>query len=407
MALRDGEHWWERDWAAGLLLAAATVLSFAIINSPSGDAFAALLHASIIPGLDIAHAINDGLMAIFFLYVGLELKREIVEGPLRNPRVAALPIASALGGMAAPALVFLLMVRDGDPTYARGWAIPAATDIAFALGVLSLAGKHVPAGLRLFLLTLAIVDDLGAILIIAVFYSSDIVGWALGGMALTFGVMLLLNRLGERRLAIYWVLALVLWAFTLASGIHATIAGVLAALTIPMRDTRGRSPLIAAEHALKPWVLLLIMPVFALANAGAPVAGVDADTLTHPVTMATALGLFLGKPLGVAGVALIVAGFMHKVLPAPPLAMVGAGFIAGVGFTMSLFIGTLAFGEGATTEAMRIGVIVGSLAAALIGLVLIRLSAIGTGGDPELATQERLAVRSGVLSALKGKESPS
>jgi NhaA family Na+:H+ antiporter len=190
-----------------------------------------------------------------------------------------------------------------------------------------------------------------------------------------------------------------LWVFTLASGIHATIAGVLAALTIPMRDARGRSPVITAEHALKPWVLLLIMPLFALTNAGAPVVGVDAEALMHPVTLATALGLFVGKPLGVAGVALIAAGFLHKVLPAPPLAIIGVGFIAGVGFTMSLFVGGLAFGDGEATEAMRIGVIGGSVASAVVGLVLIRLSAIGASGDPELAAQESMAVKSGVLDA--------
>lgn len=403
MAAEHKHHWWERDWAPGALLGAAALLSFAIVNSAAGAGFAALLHAPIIAGFDLEHAINDGLMAIFFLYVGLELKRESVEGPLRNPRVAALPIACAVGGIAAPAAIYLLTLQGADPDYARGWAIPAATDIAFALGVLSLAGRHAPAGLRLFLLTLAIVDDLGAILIIAVFYSADIAGWALGGMGLTFAAMLLLNRLGERRLVIYWALALVLWWFTLASGIHATIAGVLAALTIPMRDARGRSPVIAAEHALKPWVLLLIMPVFALANAGAPIAGVSADTLTHPVTLAVGLGLFIGKPLGVAGVALIGAAFLHKVLPAPPLATIGAGFIAGVGFTMSLFIGALAFDAGDAAGPMRIGVIGGSVASAVVGLVLIRLSAIGGRGDPELAAQERTAETSGVLDVREVK----
>jgi NhaA family Na+:H+ antiporter len=396
-------RWWTRDWAPGALLGAAALLSFAIVNSRFGADFAAVLHTPLISGFDIAHAINDGLMAVFFLYVGLELKRETVEGPLKHPRIAALPIASALGGIVAPALVFLFTVRGADPTFARGWAIPGATDIAFALGVLSLAGKHVPAGLRLFLLTLAIVDDLGAILVIAVFYSTDITGWALGGMALTFGAMLLLNRLGERRLVFYWAAALVLWWFTLASGIHATVAGVLAALAIPMRDTAGRSPLIAAEHALKPWVLLLIMPVFAIANAGAPIGRIDAETLTHPLTLATGLGLFIGKPLGVAGVALVAAAFFHKVLPAPPLATIGAGFIAGVGFTMSLFIGALAFGEGEAAGPTRIGVIVGSLASALVGLLLIRLSAIGASGDLELAAQERTAEASGVLEGRETK----
>jgi Na+:H+ antiporter, NhaA family len=397
MAADHRTQWWERDWAPGVMLAGAALLSFAIVNSPLGGSFSHLLHAPLIARFDLAHAINDGFMAIFFLYVGLELKRESVEGPLKNPRVATLPIASALGGMVAPALVFLFLLRGEDPTYARGWAIPAATDIAFALGVLSLAGKHAPAGLRLFLLTLAIADDLGAIVVIAIFYSSDIAGWALGGMALTFSTMLVLNRLGERRLLVYWCFALVLWWFTLASGIHATIAGVLAALTVPMRDQTGRSPLIAAEHTLRPWVLLLIMPVFAIANAGAPLGDADAETLTHPLTQATALGLFVGKPLGVAGAALLAAVFMHKVLPAPPLAIIGVGFIAGIGFTMSLFIGSLAFGESAAAGPMRIGVMLGSLAAAIVGLLLIRVSAVGAKGDPELAAQEKLAEEEGVL----------
>lgn len=396
-------QWWARDWAPGALLGAAALCSFLIVNSPLGDRFAALLHTRLIAGFDIAHAINDGLMAIFFLYVGLELKRESIEGPLKNPRVAALPIASAIGGMAAPALVFLLVVNGADPSYARGWAIPAATDIAFAIGVLSLAGTHAPPGLRLFLLTLAIADDIGAIAIIAIFYSSQMVVWAIVGMALSFGAMLILNRFGVRNLSFYWALALALWWFTYSSGIHATIAGVLAAQAIPMRRPDGRSPLIAAEHALKPWVLFVIMPVFALANAGAPLGDIGAETLAHPVTVATGLGLFVGKPLGIAGVALLAAAFFHKVLPAPPLATIGVSFIAGVGFTMSLFIGSLAFGDGEAAGPMRIGVILGSLGSALVGLLLIRLSALGSGGDPDLAAQEKVAEAGGVLETRTGR----
>ncbi len=405
MATQSKGPWWERDLAAGLVLAISALVSFLLVNGPAASRFDAILHTSLFGmelgaarvEFDVLHIINDGLMALFFLYVGLELKRETVEGPLRNPRAAALPIAAAIGGMAAPAFIYLLVIQGADPNYMRGWAIPAATDIAFALGVLSLVGKHVPPGLRLFLLALAIVDDLGAIVIIAVFYSSNILGWALGGMAATFGAMLLLNRVGVRSLAFYWVLAAILWGLTLLSGVHATIAGVLAATAIPMRDATGRSPLMALEHALKPVVVLAILPAFAIANAGAPIPSMSVEALSHPVLLATALGLFLGKPLGVAGVVLIAAGFLHKILPAPPLAMIGAGFVAGVGFTMSLFIGALAFGDGEAAAPMRIGVIIGSIASAIIGLLLIRLSRLGAGGDPDLVEQERLAEKQGLI----------
>jgi len=399
------KQWWTSDAGPGALLALAALVSFLIVNSSAAHGFEDFLRtrlfaASIGPTavkLDLHHFVNDGLMALFFLYVGLELKRESVEGPLRSPRAAALPVAAAIGGMAAPALIYLAFVQGAPGEYARGWAIPAATDIAFALGVLSLAGKHAPPGLRLFLLALAIVDDLGAILIIAVFYSTNLVGWALGGMVVTFSAMLVMNRSGVRDLRLYWVAALVLWGFTYLSGIHATIAGVLAALTVPMRTPEGHSPLINAEHALKPWVLLAIMPVFAIVNAGAPLAGLTLETLQHPVTVASALGLALGKPLGVAGVTMLAAGFMHRILPAPPLAVIGAACIAGVGFTMSLFIGTLAFGESEAAGPMRIGVIGGSILSALVGLGLIMLAARNAPGDPELAEQEHLAEDEGLL----------
>ncbi|HRO03737.1 MAG TPA: Na+/H+ antiporter NhaA, partial [Terricaulis sp.] len=254
------KQWWQKDTTPGFVLIAAPIISFILLNGPTGEAFHHLLEDQI-AGLSVgfgaaAHAlnlhliINDALMVIFFLYVGLELKRETVEGPFKNPREAALPLVGAIGGMAVPALIYVA-VNLAHPEYLRGWAIPAATDIAFALGVMSLLGPRVPGGLRLFLLALAIIDDLGAILVIALFYSTHLTGWALGGAAATFIAMLMLNRSGYTKLWAYWALGLVLWGFMLVSGVHATIAGVLTALAVPMRDKAGGSPLIAAEHTLK------------------------------------------------------------------------------------------------------------------------------------------------------------
>jgi NhaA family Na+:H+ antiporter len=239
------------------------------------------------------------------------------------------------------------------------------------MGVLSLLGSRAPASLRLFLLALAIIDDIGAILIIALFYSAGIAGWALGGAVLTFLAMLMLNRAGLKRLGLYWLLALALWAFMLASGVHATIAGVLAAMAIPMRAPGGRSPLVAAEHELKPWVLLGVMPLFALANAGAPLDDLGPGVLAHPVTLGTALGLAVGKPLGICAGAWIGARLLKLPAPADAGALLGVAMLAGVGFTMSLFIGALAFGDGPLAAPMRLGVLIGSLASALAGLALL------------------------------------
>lgn len=311
-------RWWERDTTPGFILIAATIISFILLNGPTGEAFHHLLEdqiAGLVVGFGAAaHAvnahliINDALMVIFFLYVGLELKRETVEGPFKNPREAALPLVGAVGGMAAPALIYVA-VNLAHPEFLRGWAIPAATDIAFALGVMSLLGPRVPGGLRLFLLALAIIDDLGAILVIALFYSTHLTGWALGGAAATFIAMLLLNRSGFTKLWAYWLLGLVLWGFMLVSGVHATIAGVLTALAVPMRDRAGGSPLITAEHALKYWVQFAIMPIFALANAGVVLHGAGLDTLLHPIAVGIAAGLVFGKPIGIVG-ATLIAGAM-------------------------------------------------------------------------------------------------
>jgi NhaA family Na+:H+ antiporter len=372
------QHWWNNEVTPGALLIIATAISFALQNSGAREAFDALLHQPVGARLgpydlhmDLAHFIADGLMAVFFLYVGLELKRETIEGPFRNRDEAAMPAIAALGGMIAPALIYLAVIAGGSPEHARGWAIPAATDIAFAMGVLSLLGSRVPASLRLFLLALAIIDDIGAILIIALFYSSSIAGWALGGAVLTFLAMLLLNRAGLKALGLYWLLALVLWTFMLASGVHATMAGVLAAMTIPMRASDGRSPLIAAEHELKPWVLLGVMPVFALANAGAPFDGLGLDVLAHPIAIGVALGLAIGKPLGICTGVWLGARVFKLPPPAGARLLIGVAMLAGVGFTMSLFVGGLAFGEGPLAAPTRLGVLMGSLASALGGLVLL------------------------------------
>lgn len=402
------QHWWQKDTAPGFVLIAATILSFLMLNSPFGDSIHHLLEDQI-AGLNVgvgegAHAlnlhliINDGLMVIFFLFVGLELKRETVEGPFKNPREAGLPLAGAVGGMAAPALIYLL-VAGGEPAYVRGWAIPAATDIAFAIGVISLLGPRVPSGLRLFLLALAIIDDLGAILVIALFYSKYLVGWALGGAALTFVAMLMLNRAGVRKLWPFWLLGVVLWGFMLVSGVHATIAGVLTALAVPMRRRDGSSPLIEAEHALKYWVQFAIMPIFALVNAGVVLAGAGFETLMHPIALGIAAGLVLGKPLGIVTATYAASALLKQRLPATLPQLIGIAMIAGIGFTMSLFIGNLAFGAGDLATPVRFGVLGGSLISALAGLGLLAMfcKRIAPERQSALGRAEDRAEESGVI----------
>lgn len=417
MASSSTKHWWRRDTTPGLVLIAATFISFVILNSGAGDAFHHLLEdqiAGLFVGVgEAAHplnlhvVINDALMVVFFLYVGLELKRETVEGPFRNPREAALPMAGAIGGMVAPALIFVAL-NINDPDYLRGWAIPAATDIAFAIGVLSLLGPRVPAGLRLFLLALAIIDDLGAILVIALFYSTHLIGWALGGAAVTFGIMLLMNRAGVKALPIYWLFGIALWGFMLISGVHATIAGVLTAMTVPMRDKAGDSPLITAEHALKPWVQFAIMPIFALANAGVTLHGAGVAALLHPIALGIALGLVLGKPIGITLAYQLTCKMLKQQPPGTFGQMLGISILAGIGFTMSLFIGTLAFGNGDLATPVRFGVLGGSLISALLGLIVLwwccRKLAPQTASD--LSREEELAEQRGVFEDIDAPEAP-
>ena len=401
-------HWWQRDTTPGLVLLAATIVSFILLNSAAGEFFHHLIEEQI-AGLSIgigegAHPlnlhviINDALMVIFFLYVGLELKRETVEGPFQNPREAALPMAGAVGGMIAPALIYVALTAH-EPSYLRGWAIPAATDIAFAIGVLSLLGPRVPAGLRLFLLALAIIDDLGAILVIALFYSTHLVGWALGGAAVTFGIMLLMNRAGVKALPLYWLFGLALWGFMLISGVHATIAGVLTAMTVPMRDKTDGSPLIAAEHALKPWVQFAIMPIFALVNAGVILHGAGLSALLHPIALGIGLGLVFGKPVGIMLAAYLACMMLKQRLPGTFGQMLGISILAGIGFTMSLFIGTLAFGSGDLATPVRFGVLGGSFVSALLGLIVLGWSCrkLAPRVASDLSREEELAEQRGVF----------
>jgi NhaA family Na+:H+ antiporter len=411
---RTRTPWYKRDTAPSFVLIAATIASFALLNGPTGDAFHALLEAQI-ASLSVgvgagAHPvnlhliINDALMVIFFLYVGLELKRESVEGPFKNPREAALPLAGALGGMIAPALIFVAF-NAHEPSYLRGWAIPAATDIAFAVGVLSLLGPRVPGGLRLFLLALAIIDDLGAILVIALFYSTHLVGWALGGALVTFCVMLAMNKSGVSKLWPYWLLGVVMWGFMLVSGVHATIAGVLTAITIPMRRADGGSPLIESEHALKPWVTFAIMPIFALANAGVVLGGAGVAVLFHPITLGIASGLVLGKPLGITLAAWLASAALKQRLPGTLMQMIGVAVLAGIGFTMSLFIGTLAFGAGDLATPVRFGVLGGSLVSAVLGLMLLAWACRrgAPAAHQTLGPEEDIAEARGVLENIDPK----
>jgi NhaA family Na+:H+ antiporter len=359
----------------GLVLMAAAVAAIVIVNSPLGDEHAAILktvasvgYGDAVIAMPLSSWVKNALMAIFFFFVGLELKRELMEGELSSRTAALLPAAGAAGGMAVPALVYLALAGE---SYSSGWAIPAATDIAFALGVLSLLGPRVPAALKAFLLAVAVVDDLGAILIVAFVYTSEIdFGW-LAWAAAFIGVLTVFNRLGVRSIGAYVLVAVPLWVAVQNSGVNPTLAGVVAAAFIPLRDRRGGSPLHDAEHGLRPWVLFGVMPVFALANAGVSFAGGFAAAMTHPVALGVAVGLALGKPIGIAAAATLVARVMRAKLPGRPLEILGVGCIAGIGFTMSLFIGALAFADPALQAPVRVGVYFGSIAAAGLGVAIL------------------------------------
>ncbi len=366
--------------SGGLVLMGAAALAILVANSPLAPTYFAVLKAYLGP-LSVSHWINDALMALFFLMVGLEIKREMIDGQLGSWSRRILPGVAALGGMAVPAAIFLAF-NWNDPVAARGWAIPSATDIAFSLGVLSLLGNRVPTSLKLFLTALAIIDDLGAVIIIALFYTGNL---SVPYLALAAGVVVALvamNRLGVMRLTPYLLLGLALWYFVFKSGVHATIAGVLLAITIPLRPAPGRpddmrSPLHRLEHGLQKWVTFLVIPIFGFANAGVSFAGLSLGVLGDNLTLGVALGLLVGKLVGVFGSAWLVirSGLADMPMGAGTFQLVGISLLCGIGFTMSLFIGLLAFADyPALQEEVKVGILCGSIAAGILGYAVLRVA---------------------------------
>ncbi|HGS5455806.1 TPA: Na+/H+ antiporter NhaA [Vibrio cholerae] len=363
--------------AGGILLVIAAAIAMVIANSAMGEGYQAFLHTYVF-GMSVSHWINDGLMAVFFLLIGLEVKRELLEGALKSRETAIFPAIAAVGGMLAPALIYVAF-NFNDPAAIQGWAIPAATDIAFALGIMALLGKRVPVSLKVFLLALAIIDDLGVVVIIALFYSSDLSTIALTIGFIMTGVLFMLNAKHVAKLSIYLVAGLILWIAVLKSGVHATLAGVVIGFAIPLKGNKGEhSPLKHLEHALHPYVAFAILPVFAFANAGISLQGVSLAGLTSMLPLGVALGLFLGKPLGIfsfswaavkLGVAKLPEGINFKHIFA-------VSVLCGIGFTMSIFISSLAFGQAneAYDTYARLGILMGSTTAALLGYSLLRLS---------------------------------
>lgn len=374
------------DAAGGVLLILSAALALIVANSGLQPLYQAFLESRLSVLLNDGGVskplilwINDGLMAIFFFLIGLELKREMREGKLRNPRNVLLPGAAALGGMVAPALVFLAL-NAGNGVTQGGWAIPTATDIAFALGVLALLGDRVPASLKLFLLALAILDDLGAIVIIALFYTADLkVGYLMMALVPLAGLWVL-NLRGAHRIAPMVLLGVILWVLVLKSGVHATLAGVATAFFVPLKDRFGKSPLHALEHGLAPYVGFLIVPLFAFANAGVILSGLTIRDVTAPLTLGIAAGLVVGKQIGVFGVTWIVVrlGLAQKPAGAGWLHVYGVACLAGIGFTMSLFIGSLSFTDAVLMNGVRLGVLAASAISAVLGYAILRRAGRGT-----------------------------
>jgi NhaA family Na+:H+ antiporter len=372
--------------AGGIVLMVAAVLAMLMANSPLAWVYDQLLNMPVevrVGPLEVAKPlllwINDGLMAVFFFLVGLELKKEVIEGALVDKRQIVLPVMGAVGGMAIPALVYVGF-NWGDPTALQGWAIPAATDIAFALGVLSLLGSRVPASLKLLLVSVAIFDDMGAIVIIALFYTSEL---SLAALFIALSCLLILftmNRRGVSQITPYMLVGIVMWLAVLKSGVHATLAGVALAMFIPMRDSKdaSKSPVINLEHDLRDVVAFGILPIFAFANAGISLEGVGLDTLMHPVPLGIAAGLFIGKQLGVFGFFWMGVKLGWAQLPEGTnwMQLYGLALISGIGFTMSLFIGSLAFENTGVDRFFdeRLGIIVGSLLSAVAGYWVLRFA---------------------------------
>lgn len=371
--------------AGGIVLAIAAVLALIVSNSALGGWYQRFLTfpGEVRIGADwlvlakpLILWVNDLWMAVFFFLVGLEIKREFVEGELASRAQAVLPAAAALGGMVVPALIYAA-INAGDPVALRGWAIPAATDIAFAIGIVMLLGSRVPASLKVFLTAVAIIDDLGAIVVIALFYTHELSGTMLLGAGIAGLVLVVLNRQKVMRVDLYILVGLVMWVCVLKSGVHATLAGVATALAIPMRDAQGDSPLEALEHGLHPWVAFLVLPMFAFSNAGVSLAGVSLQTLLSPLPLGIAVGLVAGKAIGVFGTSWLLVRLGWAAAPGGASwgQFFGVCVLCGIGFTMSLFIGGLAFeGQGPLYETqLKLGVLGGSIVAGVLGtLILLR-----------------------------------
>ncbi|WP_460274973.1 Na+/H+ antiporter NhaA [Celeribacter sp. ULVN23_4] len=382
MLLRKLEQFFDSEISGGIVLMVAAVAAMLVANSSLYPFYDGALSSYFTVQLGdtglskpLILWINDGLMAVFFLLVGLELKHELMEGKLKNPRDVVLPGMAAVGGMVVPAAVYFALNISSPETHS-GWAIPAATDIAFALGILALVGDRVPSSLKVFLLTLAILDDLGAILIIAFFYTAELHLDYLFLAVIPLVIMFYLNRAGIHRIAPIILLGTVLWVLVLKSGVHATLAGVITAFFIPMKDKWGKSPLHALENALSPYVFFLIVPIFAFANAGVVLSGVTFADVFSPLPLGIALGLILGKQVGVFGMTwlLVKFGVAKKPFGATWLHIYGVAALAGIGFTMSLFIGGLSFEDAFHMNEVRIGVLSGSVISAIIGFVVLKFA---------------------------------
>ena len=370
--------------ASGLVLLIAAIIALVISNSNFSELYFTTLKQYLFIGvndfglkLSVHHWINDLLMAIFFFFVTLEIKREFIQGELTNIKKALLPIIGAVGGMVVPALVYIA-INFGNTETLNGWAIPSATDIAFSLGILSLLGSRVPISLKIFLTALAIIDDLGAILIIAFFYSGDLSISYLSLILISYIFLLILNKLGIKKFLPYLIIGSFMWFFTYKSGIHATIAGVLLATTIPHRiKDKDFSLLIKLEHAISPYVAFMIMPIFAFANAGVSLEGLSLSSLLQPVPLGILLGLFVGKQIGVMIFSFIAVKTGAAQMPDKSswLSLYGVSILTGIGFTMSLFVGNLAFTENIQyIDGVKIGVLAGSLLSTLFGYFILLFS---------------------------------
>ncbi len=376
----------------GVLLVVAAIVALVLANTSAQPAYAAALDLPVpVPGkpLTLLLFVNDFLMAAFFLLVGMELKRELAEGELSSRSRIMLPAIAALGGMIGPAVIYWCF-NTSRAEAQPGWAIPCATDIAFALGIMALLGKRVPAGLKVFLTALAVLDDLGAIIIIALFYTAQLKPWFLLGAVGVFVIMGLLNRRGVTRVWLYLLLGAVMWWFTLKSGVHATLAGVATAMAIPMRSRNGKEVMAPFEHALEPWISFAVLPIFALANAGVMLGELGPDGAMNSVSLGAAVGLLGGKVVGVFGASVLAVALGLGSLPSGTRwsGLFGVAILCGIGFTMSIFIAELAFmstAEGVSGELLRgqakAGILLGSAVAALLGLAVLALVSRRAGGS--------------------------